>query len=68
MSDEHFTVDGTLIEHGGQKSFVARTTAGRGAEEIFTRVAKARLRTDPSALYKKSAGQESKLSYLDILW
>ena len=47
MSDEHFTVDGTLIEAwAGHKSFQ-------------------RKKTDPDArLYKKSAGQEAKLSYL----
>ena len=71
MSDEHFTVDGTLIEAwAGQKSF--RRKDGRrvwGAEEIFTASRAATRRTprstDPEArLYKKSAGQEAKLSYL----
>ena len=37
MSDEHFTVDGTLIEAwAGQKSFRRKDDSGSGAEEIFT--------------------------------
>lgn len=37
MLDEHFTVDGTLIEAwAGQKSFCRKDDGGRGAEEIFT--------------------------------
>ncbi len=49
MSDEHFTVDGTLIEAwAGQKSFRRRTTAGRGAEEIFT-ASRAATRRTPRA-------------------
>jgi hypothetical protein len=74
MSDEHFTVDGTLIEAwAGQKSFRRKDedgdNGGGGGEGDFhgeprsnqTHVS----RTDPEArLYKKSAGQEAKLSYL----
>ena len=70
MSDEHFTVDGTLIEAwAGQKSFRRKDDGGSGSGGDFhgesrrnqTHVS----RTDPEArLYKKSAGQESKLSYL----
>ena len=37
MSDEHFTVDGTLIEAWrDRRAFAARTATGRGAEETFT--------------------------------
>jgi len=73
MSDEHFTVDGTLIEAwAGQKSFRRKDDddeAGGGSGGDF----RGELRrnqthassTDPEArLYKKSAGQEAKLSYL----
>src|SRR6266852_7921738 len=70
MSDEHFTVDGTLIEAWeGQKSFRRKDDGGAGSGGDFhgeprsnqTHVS----RTDPEArLYKKSAGQEAKLSYL----
>ena len=75
MSDEHFTVDGTLIEAwaGMKRVFAARTTAGGEQEEIFTaspcRNQTHASRTDPEArLYKKSAGQEAKLSYLGHTW
>ena len=72
MSDEHFTVDGTLIEAwAGQKSFRRKhdDEGGGGSGGDF----RGELRrnqthassTDPEArLYKKSAGQEAKLSYL----
>ena len=70
MSDEHFTVDGTLIEAwAGQKSFRRKDEEddGRGGDfhgeprSNQTHVSS----TDPEArLYKKSAGQEAKLSYL----
>ena len=71
MSDEHFTVDGTLIEAwAGQKSFRRKDEddgpKGRGdfhgePRRNDTHSSK----TDPEArLYKKSAGQEAKLSYL----
>jgi len=72
MSDEHFTVDGTLIEAwAGQKSFSRKDDdkdgdggAGdfRGEQRRNQTHASS---TDPEArLYKKSAGQEAKLSYL----
>jgi len=72
MSDEHFTVDGTLIEAwAGQKSFSRKDNdkdgdggAGdfRGEQRRNQTHASS---TDPEArLYKKSAGQEAKLSYL----
>jgi transposase len=73
MSDEHFTVDGTLIEAwASHKSFQRKDDDGQpgpGAGSNFhgekrtneTHASK----TDPDArLYKKSKGQEAKLSYL----
>jgi hypothetical protein len=72
MSDEHFTVDGTLIEAWtGQKSFRRKdedqTGSGGGGDfhgEPRSNQTHASS-TDPEArLYKKSAGQEAKLSYL----
>jgi transposase len=69
LSDEHFTVDGTLIEAwASQKSF-QRKDGGSGKGANFhgqqrrnqTHVST----TDPQAkLYRKGAGQEAKLSYL----
>jgi len=70
MSDEHFTVDGTLIEAwAGQKSFRRKDDGGPGSGGDFhgepRRNQTHASRTDPEArLYKKSAGQEAKLSYL----
>ncbi len=70
MSDEHFTVDGTLIEAwAGQKSFRRKDNGGSGSGGDFHGESRRNQthasRTDPEArLYKKSAGQESKLSYL----
>ena len=74
MSDEHFTVDGTLIEAwAGQKSFSRKDNDNdkdgdggggdfRGEQRRNQTHASS---TDPEArLYKKSAGQEAKLSYL----
>ncbi len=77
LSDEHFTVDGTLIEAwAGQKSFKPRTgtppptdsDAGnpsvdfRGQKRTNDTHASS---TDPDArLYKKSKGQEAKLGFL----
>ena len=73
MSDGHFTVDGTLIEAwAGQKSFRRKdeeSGSGSGSGGDFRgeprRNQTHASRTDPEArLYKKSAGQEAKLSYL----
>jgi transposase len=71
MSDEHFTVDGTLIEAwAGQKSFRRKdkddTPKGGGEFHGQPRSNQTHASsTDPEArLYKKSAGQEAKLSYL----
>ena len=70
MSDEHFTVDGTLIEAwAGQKSFRRKDDGGSGSGGDFHGEPRSNQthasRTDPEArLYKKSAGQEAKLTYL----
>src|SRR5450755_248999 len=70
MSDEHFTVDGTLIEAwAGQKSFCRKDDGGSGSGGDFHGAPRSNQThvssTDPEArLYKKSAGQEAKLSYL----
>lgn len=70
LSDEHFTVDGTLIEAwAGQKSFQRRDGSGKGDGSDFRgqerRNDTHESRTDPDArLYRKGGGQEAKLSYL----
>jgi len=76
MSDEHFTVDGTLIEAwAGQKSFKKkgggdRPTDDPGNPTVDFKGEKRRndthqSTTDPDArLFKKAKGQESKLCYL----
>jgi hypothetical protein len=70
MSDEHFTVDGTLIQTwASQKSFRSNDGSDDGDGTDFrgqSRSNKAHESTiDPDArLYKKSYGKESKLSYL----
>ena len=78
LSDEHFTVDGTLIEAwAGQKSFKQKTDTApmpppddpgnpsvdfRGERRTNATHAST---TDPEArLYKKAAGQEAKLCFL----
>ena len=70
MSDEHFTVDGTLIEAwAGQKSFRRKDDGGSGSGGDFHGKPRSNQThassTDSDArLYKKSASQEAKLSYL----
>jgi transposase len=73
MSDEHFTVDGTLIEAwGSQKSFQRKNggtdgdgTNFRGKERKNDTHASI---TDPDArLYRKSSRAESRLAYLGHL-
>ena len=77
LSDEHFTVDGTLIEAwAGQKSFKkkgagpGKPTDDPGNPSIDFKGEKRtnqthQSTTDPQArLYKKAKGQESKLCYL----
>src|SRR5216683_3577833 len=70
MSDEHFTVDGTLIQAwASQKSFRSKDGSGDGGGSNF-RGQKRTNKTHESTtdadarLYKKSYGKESKLSYL----
>jgi transposase len=69
LSDEHFTVDGTLIEAwASQKSFQKKDGCGGDGSEFrgdkrnnHTHASK----TDPDAkLYRKGNGQEAKLGYL----
>lgn len=72
MSDEHFTVDGTLIEAwASQKSFRPKDgDGGAGGEFRGERRSNEthRSRTDPDArLYRKGSGQESRLAYLGHL-
>jgi transposase len=74
MSDEHFTVDGTLIEAwAGQKSFRRKDGQGKppgaGGEVDFHGEKRKNQShgstTDPEAqLFKKSKGSEAKLGYL----
>jgi transposase len=78
LSDEHFTVDGTLIEAwAGQKSFQPKKkdgagkppTAGSNPDINWHRQKRSnqthQSQTDPEArLYKKSRGSEAKLGYL----
>ena len=80
LSDEHFTVDGTLVQAwAGQKSFRAKQKSASkqpsspddpGNPTVDFHGEKRRNEThasttDPDArLYKKSAGSEAKLSYL----
>jgi transposase len=70
MSDEHFTVDGTLIQAwASQKSFRPKDGDGPGDGTNFHGQKRSNKThessTDPDArLYKKSYGKESRLSYL----
>jgi len=70
MSDEHFTVDGTLIQAwASQKSFRSKDDSDDGDGANFHGQKRSNRThastTDPDArLYKKSYGKESKLSYL----
>lgn len=69
-SDEHFTVDGTLIQAwASQKSFRSRDGSDDGDGTNFHSRKRSNethaSTTDPDArLYRKSYGKESKLSYL----
>jgi transposase len=73
MSDEHFTVDGTLIEAwASQKSFRRKDGSDDGDGRNFrgqTRTNDTHASaTDPDArLYRKANGQESRLAYLGHL-
>jgi transposase len=72
MSNEHFTVDGTLIEAwAGQKSFRRKDShdddpdAGGNFHGQARRNDTHQSKTDPeSRLYRKSGGSEAKLSYV----
>ena len=70
MSDEHFTVDGTLIEAwASQKSFQRKDGGTDGDGRNFRGQARKNdthaSKTDPDArLYRKSNGAESRLAYL----
>jgi len=69
MSDEHFTVDGTLIQAwASQKSFRPKDGSGGDGTNFHGQKRTNQTHqstTDPDArLYKKSYGKESKLSYL----
>ncbi|MGZ7074342.1 MAG: IS5 family transposase [Candidatus Angelobacter sp.] len=74
LSDEHFTVDGTLIEAwASHKSFRPKDggerPSGKGREVDFHGEKRSnethQSTTDPDArLYKKSKGSEAKMSYL----
>src|SRR5271168_3079880 len=74
MSDQHFTVDGRLIQAwASQKSFRSKDKSGDGSEDDDGGNFHGQKRsnqthastTDPDArLYKKSYGKESKMSYL----
>ncbi len=69
LSDEHFTVDGTLIEAwASQKSFRKKDGSdgdGGNFHGQQRRNDTHRSKTDPEAkLYRKGRGQEAKLSYL----
>ncbi len=75
-SDEHFTVDGTVIEAGaGQKSFKPKTASALPPDDPSNptvdfrgerrRTATHASTTDPEArLYRKGPGREAKLCYL----
>src|SRR5690349_18047317 len=70
LSDEHFTVDGTLIEAwASQKKFQKKDGGGEGDGSQFRgerrRNDTHESKTDPEAkLYRKGSGQEAKLGYL----
>jgi transposase len=69
VSDEHFTVDGTLIEAwASQKSFRRKEGGPEDGENFHgqkRRNETHQSRTDPDAkLYRKSSGSEARLSYL----
>jgi transposase len=73
MSDEHFTVDGTLIEAwASQKSFQPKQGGPPGDDQNFRGQSRRNdthaSTTDPNArLYRKSDGAEARLAYLGHL-
>lgn len=69
LSDEHFSVDGTLIEAwASQKSFRPKDGSGGDGADFHKQKRKNETHastTDPeSRLYRKAAGREAKLSYM----
>lgn len=69
LSDEHFSVDGTLIEAwASQKSFRPKDGSGGDGIDFHGRTRKNDTHastTDPdSRLYRKASGREAKLSYM----
>ena len=69
LSDEHFSVDGTLIEAwASQKSFRPKDGSGGDGTDFHNQSRKNDTHastTDPeSRLYRKAAGREAKLSYM----
>lgn len=69
LSDEHFSVDGTLIEAwASQKSFRPKDGSGGDGADFHGQRRKNDTHastTDPdSRLYRKAAGREAKLSYM----
>ncbi len=70
LSDEHFSVDGTLIEAwASQKSFRAKDGSGDGDGANFHKEKRRNdthaSTSDPdSRLYRKAAGREAKLCYM----
>jgi transposase len=69
LSDEHFTVDGTLIEAwASQKSFQRKDGGSEDGENFHGDRRSNRThqsKTEPDAkLYRKSSGSEARLSYL----
>lgn len=69
LSDEHFTVDGTLIEAwASQKSFRRKDGGSTDGEDFHGHQRSNQThesKTDPDAkLYRKSSGSEARLSYL----
>jgi len=69
ISDEHFTVDGTLIEAwASQKSFRRKEDGPQDGEDFHGHKRSNQThqsKTDPEAkLYRKSSGSEARLSYL----
>jgi hypothetical protein len=69
LSDEHFSVDGTLIEAwASQKSFRPKDGRDDGGENFHAQKRRNdthQSTTDPeSRLYRKAQGREAKLSYM----
>ena len=69
LSDEHFSVDGTLIEAwASQKSFRPKDGSDDGGENFHAQKRRNdthQSTTDPeSRLYRKAQGREAKLSYM----